>query len=119
MGRRVDEIDRLIGERVRMARQARGRSQTDLGKAVGVTFQQVQKYENGVNRISASRLLRIAETLGLPVAAFFEEEEHAPPPETDFHVAYEFARLNDPEVKRRILALIRSISRSSVRQSSP
>lgn len=67
-------IDRHVGARIRMHRTFRGISQTDLGKAVGVTFQQIQKYENGSNRVSASRLHQIADALKVTPEIFFEEE---------------------------------------------
>ncbi|MEO1039773.1 MAG: helix-turn-helix transcriptional regulator [Pseudomonadota bacterium] len=66
------DVDRLIGERVRIARKMRDVSQERLGKALGVTFQQVQKYEKGRNRVAASRLIEIAAFLELPVTYFFE-----------------------------------------------
>ncbi len=59
-------IDKAIGTAIRLARLARKLSQTDLGNLLGVTFQQVQKYENGANRVSAARLLQLAEALGIP-----------------------------------------------------
>ena len=65
-------IDRHVGSRVRMRRMLAGISQEKLGDALGLTFQQVQKYEKGSNRISASRLQQIAKMLGVPVAFFFE-----------------------------------------------
>jgi transcriptional regulator with XRE-family HTH domain len=65
--------DRYVGARVRMRRLMLGMSQTALGNSLGVTFQQVQKYEKGTNRIGASRLQQIAGTLQVPVAFFFEE----------------------------------------------
>jgi transcriptional regulator with XRE-family HTH domain len=64
--------DRHVGARVRMRRNMLGMSQTELGKAVGVTFQQVQKYEKGVNRVSASRMQQFAKILGVSIAFFFE-----------------------------------------------
>jgi transcriptional regulator with XRE-family HTH domain len=65
--------DRYVGSRVRMRRLMLGMSQTALGNSLGVTFQQVQKYEKGSNRIGASRLQQIAGTLEVPVSFFFEE----------------------------------------------
>jgi transcriptional regulator with XRE-family HTH domain len=65
--------DRYVGARVRMRRLMLGMSQTALGDSLGVTFQQVQKYEKGTNRIGASRLQQIAGSLQVPVAFFFEE----------------------------------------------
>jgi transcriptional regulator with XRE-family HTH domain len=69
--RRADERDGEVGRRVRSRRLERQLSQTDLGGRIGVTFQQVQKYEKGVNRIGAGRLARIAEALEVPVTFFF------------------------------------------------
>jgi transcriptional regulator with XRE-family HTH domain len=65
--------DRYVGARVRMRRLMLGMSQTALGNSLGVTFQQVQKYEKGTNRIGASRLQQISGSLQVPVAFFFEE----------------------------------------------
>ena len=61
-----------VGSRVRMRRMMLGMSQEKLGAALGLTFQQVQKYEKGTNRIGASRLMQISETLQVPVAFFYE-----------------------------------------------
>jgi len=69
-GRR-DPVDVSVGARIRLARKMRGRSQQGLAEAIGVTFQQVQKYESGANRVSASMLVRIAADLRLPVAELF------------------------------------------------
>jgi len=67
-----DPVDRHVGSRVRMRRGLLGMSQEKLGEALGVTFQQIQKYEKGSNRIGASRLNQIAQILGVPVSFFFE-----------------------------------------------
>jgi transcriptional regulator with XRE-family HTH domain len=66
-----DHRDAFVGSRVRSQRLVRRMSQTELGRRVGVTFQQIQKYEKGRNRVSASRLQRIADVLAVPVAFFF------------------------------------------------
>lgn len=66
-----DPVDRHVGARVRARRVLAGISQVQLGAALGVTFQQIQKYENGTNRISASKLQDIGTTLGVPAAYFF------------------------------------------------
>lgn len=66
------DADREVGATIRARRVALGMSQDALGKAVGVTFQQIQKYENGANRISVGRLQKIAGTLGVPVAALLD-----------------------------------------------
>lgn len=65
-------VDRVVGHNIRIRRLQRRISQTELGRRIGVTFQQVQKYENGGNRVSASRMAQIAEALGLPVIALFD-----------------------------------------------
>jgi transcriptional regulator with XRE-family HTH domain len=90
MGKSPDPTDKHVGSRVRMRRLMLGMSQTRLADALGVSSQQVQKYEKGKNRISASRLQRIANVLQIPAAFFFDqlprlpsaakEEGAAPPP---------------------------------------
>jgi transcriptional regulator with XRE-family HTH domain len=65
-------VDSLVGERIRLLRKRRNMSQTDLGKALGVTFQQVQKYENGKNRVGASRLHQVATALNVPITELFD-----------------------------------------------
>ncbi|MCW9001632.1 MAG: helix-turn-helix domain-containing protein [Rhodospirillales bacterium] len=67
-----DPIDRYVGARVRASRVGQRISQTKLGDAIGVTFQQIQKYENGTNRIGASNLFKIAGVLGVEVGYFYE-----------------------------------------------
>jgi transcriptional regulator with XRE-family HTH domain len=71
-GRGDNPVDVLVGHNIRIHRLDHGLSQTELGNRIGVTFQQVQKYENGVNRIGSGRLFKIAEVLGVPVSSFFE-----------------------------------------------
>src|SRR5437870_4525439 len=71
--RRPDRHDEEVGRRLRARRLERELSQTQLGEQIGVTFQQLQKYETGANRISAGRLQRAAEALGVPMTFFFEE----------------------------------------------
>ncbi len=68
-----DPIDLHVGERMRLRRAMLGKSQSEMGRALGVTFQQVQKYERGMNRISASRLFDVARCLTVPVGYFFED----------------------------------------------
>jgi transcriptional regulator with XRE-family HTH domain len=70
-----DPHDAEIAKRLRALRLKRGWSQSDLGNVLGVTFQQVQKYERGTNRIAAGRLARIAETFEVPVVFFYAEDE--------------------------------------------
>jgi len=73
MPKGIDTADRHVGQRVRAYRLSRGMSQSTLGEKIGVTFQQVQKYENGVNRIGSGRLQKIAGILGVPISALFNE----------------------------------------------
>ena len=75
--KRPDPVDIEVGHRIRIERLARGLSQTALANQLGVTFQQVQKYEKGVNRVGAGRLTKIAEVLGIDVSAFFGSKEMA------------------------------------------
>jgi transcriptional regulator with XRE-family HTH domain len=72
MTRARDPIDTYVGKRLKARRQLLGMSQEKLGGAVGVSFQQVQKYESGANRVGASRLMQLARVLGTSVAYFFE-----------------------------------------------
>ena len=71
----VNPTDQHVGARIRMQRMVHGFSQTELGEAVGVTFQQIQKYEKGTNRVSSSRLQRIANVLKVAPDFFFEETQ--------------------------------------------
>src|SRR5258707_3367902 len=73
--KRPDPVDVEVGHRIRIERLARGLSQTALANQLGVTFQQVQKYEKGVNRVGAGRLTKIAEVLGVAVGTFFTGKE--------------------------------------------
>ena len=73
--KRPDPVDVEVGHRIRIERLARGLSQTALASQLGVTFQQVQKYEKGVNRVGAGRLTKIAEVLGVAVGTFFTGKE--------------------------------------------
>lgn len=82
--KRVTDIDVRIGARVRAAREAAGLSQSALASALNISFQQIQKYEKGRNRFSASALQRVADLLGVPVAQFFDPPGPVPvkPPQT-------------------------------------
>ena len=75
--RRADSRDAEVGRRVRSRRLESRLSQTELADKIGVTFQQVQKYEKGVNRIGAGRLQRISEALEVPITFFFDASPHA------------------------------------------
>jgi transcriptional regulator with XRE-family HTH domain len=71
-------VDQHVGALIRVKRKALGISQTELAVALGITFQQVQKYERGANRVSASKLYEIAQKLDTPLAAFFEGLDDQP-----------------------------------------
>ncbi len=71
-GRKPLEIDSYVGLRLKMCRILRGMSQEQLGDHLGITFQQIQKYEKGINRISAGRLYEVAQLFAVPVTYFFE-----------------------------------------------
>lgn len=71
--KKPQRVDVLVGSRIRMRRMELGLSQEHLGKSIGLTFQQVQKYEKGANRVGGSRLVQIADVLGVPPAFFFQE----------------------------------------------
>ncbi len=74
--RKPDPVDIDVGQRIKLQRLAAGLSQTELGESIGVTFQQVQKYEKGANRVGAGRLTQIARGLKIPVTTFFEGHDH-------------------------------------------
>jgi len=75
--KRAQKIDKVIGRNIRIHRLAKKMSQTELGDQLGVSFQQVQKYENGTNRVGSGRLYQIAAILGLHVSTFFKGGERA------------------------------------------
>jgi transcriptional regulator with XRE-family HTH domain len=120
-------IDRHVGSRVRMRRMMISMSQEKLGDRLGITFQQVQKYEKGTNRIGASRLHQISSILGVPVAFFYEgapntegapgsTESGNPPYVSDFLATSEglaltkaFMKVNDPKLRRRIVDLVEAM----------
>ena len=131
--RRANPIDIHVGSRVRFRRMLLGMSQEKLGEKLGLTFQQVQKYEKGINRIGASRLYDLAQVLGVPVQFFYEEapigESRAdaadgqPADGQDEHSIVEFLRSRDglelnrafvriPDLKARraIVDLVRSLA---------
>ncbi|CAO4133403.1 helix-turn-helix domain-containing protein [Methylorubrum extorquens] len=114
--------DVIVGLRIQALRKSRGLSQTALGVAIGVTFQQIQKYENSTNRVGASRLSDIARVLGAPVSVFFEEGNDAAAQEKtevfDFlrapgavDLLNAFITIEDDRLRREVLALVRSAAR--------
>ena len=75
--KRAQKIDKVIGRNIRIHRLAKKMSQTELGDQLGVSFQQVQKYENGTNRVGSGRLYQIAAVLGIHVSTFFKGGENS------------------------------------------
>jgi transcriptional regulator with XRE-family HTH domain len=128
-----DPIDRHVGSRVRMQRTLMKMSQEKLGEALGITFQQVQKYEKGTNRIGASRLQQISKILKVPPSFFFEDAPGGPSAQSggfaeesssqyvvDFlstseglHLNRAFARIRDPKVRKRVLDLVTTLAEQS------
>ena len=130
-GRGPNPIDLHVGARIRMRRRLLGVSQERLAEALGLTFQQVQKYERGANRVSASKLYEIARTLQTPVTYFFDgladagEIEHgdvlSEQAVSDFLLTSEgmelaalFPRIRRGPVRRRILELLRALPDESI-----
>ncbi|MPZ57067.1 MAG: helix-turn-helix domain-containing protein [Rhizobiales bacterium] len=122
-------IDKYVGSRVRMRRMMLGMSQEKLGNALGLTFQQVQKYEKGTNRIGASRLQQISNILQVPVSFFFDgapdlsarndELSDAPSPlyVADFLATSDglaltraFMRIEDSKLRRKIVELVEQMA---------
>jgi len=109
-----DQIDILAGARLRLQRKLLGMSQTYLGNRVGVAFQQIQKYEAGLNRMGSSRLQNIARELGVPVSYFFEEDERRGTEEAvgalmttreGINLTRAFNSIRNPAIRRAILEL--------------
>jgi transcriptional regulator with XRE-family HTH domain len=90
-----DEIDRYIGARIRLRRQILQMSQGTLATRVGITFQQIQKYEKGINRIGSSRLFEIATVLGVPVFNFYQGLDPMAAHPAPLHAACDAAVLMD------------------------
>lgn len=126
-------VDKHVGSRVRMRRMMIGMSQEKLGENLGITFQQIQKYEKGTNRIGASRLQHISTVLGVSVAFFFEgipsiapgaagfAEDASPAYVSDFLATSEgialtraFLKIPDSKVRRRIVDLVEALADGEV-----
>ena len=125
----TDSVDKHVGSRVRMRRKMLGMSQTKLGDGLGLTFQQVQKYEKGTNRIGASRLQHISQLLHVPAPYFFEGAPHlagqpkgngaAPSPAYVFDflattdglaLTKAFMQIKELRLRRRIVELVEEIA---------
>ncbi|HEX3952578.1 MAG TPA: helix-turn-helix transcriptional regulator [Stellaceae bacterium] len=120
-----DPVDIHVGARVRTRRLLIGMNQESLARALGLTFQQVQKYEGGANRVSASRLSRIAEVLGVPIAYFFsdmpeataaaigqpEGRERMQRSET-IELVRAYYGIADSTIRRQFLEMVKSVAQS-------
>jgi len=130
-------IDVHVGRRVRLRRTLLGLSQEKLGEALGLTFQQVQKYERGANRVGASRLFDLSRVLDVPVSFFFDDmsddvsrrsprlmvaglaEDPADDPGADqmtkretLELVRAYYRITDPRVRRRVLDLAKALAKA-------
>ena len=119
LSKRTAEADKRVGACVRAARVKAGLSQSKLAAELGITFQQLQKYEKGKNRIAVSTLLLIADALALPVQSFFDSIERQAGDATDWpdlltkdniRLIRAFSNIGDPEVRRRIMGLILAVT---------
>ena len=128
-------VDVHVGRRLRLRRTIMGLSQDSIGKAIGVTFQQIQKYERGINRMGASRIYDFAKALNVPVSYFFEgygddlgepshaygmAESEAPAFEHEqisnretMDVMRAYHKIKNPQVRKRIVDLIKSMAEES------
>ena len=125
-----DPVDVHVGARIRTRRLLLGMNQETLANALGLTFQQVQKYEGGSNRVSASRLAEMAEVLGVPIAYFFNDLEMAGDPaeaeEAEFREMLQrpdgielirwYYAIADPEVRRQFLEMVKTVAQSQQRR---
>ena len=130
-GKKPNPVDAHVGSRVRLRRMLLGMSQERLGESMGLTFQQVQKYEKGVNRTGASRLFQISKILDVPVQFFFEEAPYtgdgnaargmAEPDSEAFILEFlnsreglelnrAFVKIGDPKVRKSVVDLVRALS---------
>jgi transcriptional regulator with XRE-family HTH domain len=127
--KQANPIDIQVGNRVRIRRMLIGMSQERLGDLLGLTFQQVQKYEKGVNRIGAGRLFEVARILNVPVDFFYEgvaaqlagqpgmSEPEGAPPVMEFvssgeglQLSLAFMKIKDAKVRKRVLDLVKSLA---------
>ncbi len=128
--KKPNPIDVHVGSRIRLRRNMLGMSQEKLGESLGITFQQIQKYEKGTNRVGASRLQAIASILDVPVSFFFEDapggqsgsagglnEDSSTSFVVDFLNSAEgiqlnraFARISNPAIRRKMIDLVKAIA---------
>jgi transcriptional regulator with XRE-family HTH domain len=123
--KQANPIDVQVGNRVRIRRMLIGMSQERLGELLSLTFQQVQKYEKGINRIGAGRLFDVSRILGVPIEYFYEGAplagqgfaEEGTPPVMEFvssgeglQLSLAFMKIKDAKVRKRVLDLVKSLS---------
>lgn len=118
--RSVSDFDKIIGRNIRIQRIANGITQADLGDAVGITFQQVQKYERGANRIGGGRLYEIASFLDVPIGNFFADIQLRPARKStnvldlmtdpqSIRIVQAFAKISQPGIRLALVNLIEDI----------
>ena len=118
-----NEIDNYIGAQIKIARVGKGWGRTEFGRMVGVSHQQITKYEDGCNRVSVSRLISIANTLNLPLEYFYKEEvKQAAPQELGglrnaIEVSRHLLEMQDKDIKDGILHLIRVIAQKERKEA--
>lgn len=128
--KKPNPIDIHVGSRIRLRRTMMSMSQEKLGEALGITFQQIQKYEKGTNRVGASRLQNISSVLNVPVSFFFEDapgdpgssqtgmsEENSSNYVVDFLSSSEglqlnraFIKIEDPKIRRKLIDLTKALA---------
>lgn len=115
------EIDTVVGDRIRRRRILLGFTQDQLGEALGISYQQIQKYETGANRVSAGRLFQIAERLQTHVGWFFEglgeqnagreaDEEDMSSPRHVIELVRGFSRITEDRLRMAVLSLVRALA---------
>jgi transcriptional regulator with XRE-family HTH domain len=125
-GSAPNPVDKHVGSRIRMRRMMLGMSQERLADGLGITFQQVQKYESGRNRVGASRLQHISQILQVPVSFFFEGAPHGDTPSPAYEAKFlatvdgialikAFMRIKQPTLRRRIVELVECIAGDDLR----
>jgi transcriptional regulator with XRE-family HTH domain len=135
--KQANPVDIQVGNRVRIRRMLIGMSQERLGELLGLTFQQVQKYEKGVNRIGAGRLFDVSRILGVPIDYFYEgvgaqlagqegfAEDGSAPPVMEFvssgeglQLSLAFMKIKDSKVRKRVLDLVKSLAEEEAEKNA-
>jgi transcriptional regulator with XRE-family HTH domain len=121
----IQPVDLAVGNKIRLRRKMAGLSQTALADKLGVTFQQVQKYEKGANRVSASRLQMIASVLRMPVSEFFEGSVSGSDAASDIEAFYSttegikltraLLKITDADVRKSLVGLAEAIASETER----